>query len=90
MQHGKGLTGAERVVGPPELFARSKVLALGRDTLEVIRVVLEAARGVMCALYHRGSCVPMLGLVRLGEPGCDGMCSRRWHEKIPKKPYRQN
>ena len=52
MQHGEGLTGAERVVGPLELFTRSKVLALGRDALEVIRVVLEAARGVMYALYH--------------------------------------
>jgi len=49
MQHGEGLTGAERVVGPPELFTRSKVLALGRDALEVVRVVLEAVRGVMRA-----------------------------------------
>ena len=49
MQHGEGLTGTERVVGPPELFTRNKVLALGRDALEVIRVVLEAVRGVMCA-----------------------------------------
>ena len=32
----------------------------------------------------------MLGLVSLGEPGYDGMCSRHWREKIPKKPYRQN
>ena len=33
----------------------------------------------------------MLGLVRLGEPGCDGMCFEALgREKIPKKPYRQN
>ena len=77
MQHGEGLTGAERMVCPLELFTRSKVPALGRNALEVIRVVLETVRGVMCALYHRGSCVPMLGLVCLGEPGYDGMCSMR-------------
>lgn len=73
MRPGERLTGAERMVGPPELFAWSKVIALGRDALEVIRVVLEAVRGVMRALYHCGLCVPMLGLVRLGEPGYDGM-----------------
>lgn len=68
----EGLTGAERVVGPLELFTRGKVLALGSDALEVVRVVLEAVRGVRCVLGHRGLCVPMLGLVRLGEPGYDG------------------
>lgn len=60
------------MVGPPELFARSKVFALGSDALKVIRVVLEAVRGVRCALGHRRWRVPMFGLVRLGEPGCDG------------------
>lgn len=61
------------MVGPLELFTRSKVLPLGRDALEVVRVVLEAIRGIRCALYHRESHIPMLGLVRLGEPGYDGM-----------------
>jgi hypothetical protein len=36
------LTGAERVVGTLELFARCKVFAFRCNALEVIRVVLEA------------------------------------------------
>jgi hypothetical protein len=51
---GEELTGAERVVGPLELLTRSKVLALGSDAFEIIRVVLEAVRGVRRALSHRG------------------------------------
>ena len=54
-----GLTGAERVVGSLELFTRSKVLALGRDALEVIRVVLEAVRGFRCAPHRRRMHVPV-------------------------------
>ena len=38
-------TGAEGVVGPLELLARGVVLPLGSDALEVVGVVLEAARG---------------------------------------------
>jgi len=60
------------VVGPLELFAWSKVFALGRDALEVIRVVLVAVRGVRYDQYHHELCVPMFGLVRLGKPGYDG------------------
>ena len=41
----KRLTGAEGVVGALELLAGSVVLALGGDALEVVGVVLEAARG---------------------------------------------
>jgi len=76
VQHEEGLTGAERMVRPLELFTRSKVLALGSDALEVIRVVLEAVHGIKCGctLCRRGLCVPMLGLVCLGEPGYDGRC----------------
>ena len=58
-QRGEGLTGAERVVGSLELFTRSKVLALGRNALEVIRVVLEAVRSFICAPYHRRLYVPV-------------------------------
>jgi hypothetical protein len=36
------LTGAERVVCTLELLARREVLSLGRYTLEVVGVVLEA------------------------------------------------
>ena len=36
------LTRAERVVGTLELLARSEVLALSGDALEVVSVVLEA------------------------------------------------
>ena len=61
------------MVSPLELFTWSKVLALGSDALEVICVVLEAVRGVRCALGCCGLHVPMLGLVRLGEPGYDGI-----------------
>ena len=42
----KRLTGAKGVVRPLELLAGGVVLALGGDALEVVRVVLEAARGV--------------------------------------------
>lgn len=35
-------TWAERIVGPLELLARSEVVTLGGDALEVVRVVLEA------------------------------------------------
>jgi hypothetical protein len=38
----EGHTGAERVVCTPELLAWGKIFAFGRDTLEVVRVVLEA------------------------------------------------
>ena len=60
------------MIGPLELFTRGKVLALGSDALEVIRVVLEAVRGVRRTLGHHVSCIPVLGLVRLREPGYDG------------------
>lgn len=40
------LTGAKGVVRPLELLAGGVVLALGGDALEVVRVVLEAVRGV--------------------------------------------
>jgi len=60
------------VVGPLELFTWGKVLALGSNALEVIRVVLEAVRGVRCTLGQRELRIPMLGLVRLREPGYDG------------------
>ena len=60
------------MVGPLELFTWGKVLALGSDALEVIRVVLETVRGVRCALGYRGLRVPMLRLVCLREPGYDG------------------
>ena len=39
------LTRAERVVSTLELLAGGEVLALGSDALEVVGVVLEAARG---------------------------------------------
>ena len=71
--HGEELTGAERVEGPLELLTRSKVLALGGDAFEIIRVVLEAVRGVRRVLSHRRWRVPMFGLVRLGEPGYDSI-----------------
>jgi hypothetical protein len=61
------------VVGSLELFTRGKIFALGSDTLEVIRVGLEAIRDMRCALGHRRWRVPMFGLIRLGEPGYDGM-----------------
>ena len=90
MRRGEGLTGAERMVGPLELFARSKVLALSSDALKVIRVVLEAGRGVRYVLVHRRLSVPMLGLVRLGEPGYDGTCQSAGAEGsekgLPSKP----
>ena len=38
-------TGAERVVRPLELLAGGVVLTPGSDALEVVGVVLEAARG---------------------------------------------
>ena len=41
----KRLTRAKRVVRPLELLAGSVVLALGGNALEVVGVVLEAARG---------------------------------------------
>ncbi len=49
-------TRTEGVVGPLKLLARSVVLALGGDALEVIRVVLEAARGqgACCMSTERG------------------------------------
>ena len=52
-QRGEGLTRAKRVVGSPELFARSKIITLGGDALEVIRVVLEAIPDIRCALGRR-------------------------------------
>ena len=55
------------------MFTRGKVVALGSYALEVIRIVLEAVRDVRYALNRHGLRVPMLGLVRLGEPGYDGM-----------------
>ena len=61
------------MVGSLELFTRSKVLALRSNALEVIRVVLEAVGGIRCVLCHRRRRVPMFRLVRLGEPGYDGM-----------------
>lgn len=61
------------MVGSLELFTRSKVLTLGSDALEIIRVVLEAMRDMRWALGNRGQRIPMFGLVRLGEPGYDGM-----------------
>lgn len=39
---GKGLTGAQRVVGALELLAWCKILAFGGDAFEVIRVILVA------------------------------------------------
>ena len=60
------------MVGPLELFTWSEVIALGSNALEVIRVVLETARGVRYALGRCGLRIPMLGLVRLREPGYDG------------------
>ena len=38
-------TGTKRVVRPLELLARGVVLTLGSNALEVVGVVLEAARG---------------------------------------------
>jgi len=38
----RGRTGAERMVCTPELLAWRKIFAFGRNTLEVVRVVLEA------------------------------------------------
>ena len=43
------------------------------DAFEIIRVVLEAVRGVRRVLSYRGWRIPMFGLVRLGEPGYDGI-----------------
>ena len=78
------------MVGPLELFARGKVFALGGDALEVIRVVLEAMRDVRCAPGCRGLCVPMLGLVRLREPGYDGTGQEAgaggFRRALPSKP----
>lgn len=36
------------MICPPELLTRSEVITLGGDTLEVIRVVLEAVLGLVC------------------------------------------
>jgi hypothetical protein len=36
-------TGAQRVICLPKLFARGIILALGRNALEVVSIVLEAA-----------------------------------------------
>ena len=90
LQRRGGLTRTERVVGPPELLTRGKVLALDGDTLEVIRVVLEAIRDIRCALGYRRWCVPMFGLVRLGEPGYDGMGQGAGAGRSRTRAYRQN
>ena len=86
----EGLTGAERVVSPPELLTRSEVLAFRGDALEIIRVVLEAVSVIRCALGQHRRRAPMFRLVRLGEPGCDGMCQStgagRFRKGIPSKP----
>ena len=60
------------------------------DAFEIIRVVLEAVRDVRRALSYRRWCIPVFGLVRLGEPGYGGIDqgagAARFRKTLPSKP----